>query len=277
VIAAVVLIAAIPYFKNLVFYGNPFWPMQVPFLGELLPYTLDAAEIELGQTPPPLQGAGRFELFVHSLFEIDHPTRYPNRHRWAVDQGNAWLAYRMGGLWGTSVAVFLASAIGMAIAVDRRRGSVLAGGIVATLCFVAVLPQSFVSRYYLFIPLSWAAIIGMLFPDFRRRFPKAALGLLLVFAGLFVYVSDINRHYYKLERIGFQEAARAWKASDWWPYLKPGRTYCAVGMEPIGFLLTGPTLSEFRIVDRELASSCPTGSTVLRDPAAKPRPRGRGR
>lgn len=269
VVIAVSLMAAIPCLKNFVLYGNPFWPMEVPFLGDLLPHTLKAAEIEWSQTPPPLRGASKLTLFIHSLFEIDHPASYAHRHRWTLGQGRAWLAFRMGGFWAPSVAVFLVSAVTMAIAVKKRRGLYLSAGILATLFFVAFLPQSFVSRYYLFIPLCWAAIIGMLFPEFRRRFPRSALGLLLLFGGLFVYVSDINRQYYKIEKIGFQEAAKAWRADAWWPLLKSGKTYCAVAMEPIGFFLTGPTLSEYKIIDRKKESSCPEGTTVIRYPEKK--------
>ncbi len=138
-----------------------------------------------------------------------------------------------------------------------------------TLAFVSALPSSHQLRFYIFIPLSWSAVIGMLFPEFRRRFPKSALGLLLVFAGLFVYVSDINRPYYRIERIGFLDVARARKAADWWPQLKSDRVYCAVGMEPIGFLLTGPTLFEFTFVDRKSASLCPIGATIIRRRSAK--------
>jgi hypothetical protein len=35
-------------------------------------------------------------------------------------------------------------------------------------------------------------------------------------------------------------------------------------MVPIGMLLTGPTLSEFTIVDRSRAELCPGGSEILR-------------
>jgi hypothetical protein len=46
----------------------------------------------------------------------------------------------------------------------------------------------------------------------------------------------------------------------------PGVTYCAQGMEPIGIMLTGPTMTEFRIVDRRSDERCPPGSVVLRNP-----------
>jgi hypothetical protein len=134
----------------------------------------------------------------------------------------------------------------------------------ALLCFVAVLPLSNALRYYQFLPLTWAATIGVLLPRIRRGYPAVALTNLLVLLAEFVYVSNVNHSYYRVERIGYLRAANDWNAAPWWSNLDRGKVYCAVGFAPRGILLTGPTMSEFHIVDRDDAALCPPNATVLR-------------
>lgn len=262
--AGATLLAALPYIKNLVVYGNPFWPVRVPFVGDLFPYTKDVFKDGLSQRPAPLRGLSQFRLFFHSLFEIGHPTSYPERPRWIIDQGNAWIAFRMGGFWGVAAGVYLAALLGLLVACFRRRGAVAGGGILLLLAFVAILPQSHELRYYMFIPLSGAATMGMLFARLERVAPRAALGLLSLSLGLFLYMASENRVHYAIERIDQAAAASRWGATPWWPKLASGTTHCAVDMLPMAILLTGPTLSEYTIVDRTRADLCPEGSTILR-------------
>jgi hypothetical protein len=264
---AAVVVATIPYAKNFVVYGNPFWPIRLPVVGDIFPWALDAigAIHPLESRPPPLRDSSQVALFVNSLFEIGHPTEYASRARWTIDQGNAWIAFRMGGFWVVGVVTYLLATIAMLL-VYRRKVGILAGvAFIGTLCFVAFLPQSHELRYYQFIPLTWAAAIGMLFPYLRATFPKVALAFLVVVSGLFVHMVAENKVHYEITRIDYAEAAREWGATQWWPSLQRGPTYCAVDMVPIGILLTGPTMSEYKIVDRSRVDLCPDGSTVIVD------------
>ena len=262
-VAIAALLAAAPYIKNLAVYGNPFWPVRIPVVGELFPYAIDLRVAHRGERPPALAQLSQGALFVHSLFEINHPDSYPDRPRWIIDQGNSWLAFRMGGFWNISVVVYLVAAAGMALLLDRRKGVRLAAGALLLMALVAVLPQSHELRYYLFLPLCWAGIIGMLFAPLRRRYVRTAFCCLLVFAGLFLYMCGVNRFYYRIERIGYLEAASIWGASSWWEKLKPGVRYCVVDMVPIAILMTGPTMSELRIIDRSDERLCPEGSEII--------------
>ncbi len=266
IIGIAILVATMPYAKNLILYGNPFWPMRPPIFGNWMPYASDPRLSALWERPVPLADRSQVELFVRSLFEIDHPTSYPNRPRWVIDQGNAWISYRSGGFWNISVAIFLVTAPLMAILVDRRKGLRFTVGAAAFLLLAAALPQSHELRYYLFLPLSWAATIGMLFPKVRHVHPRVAFCSLLVFVALFSYMCEVNRTYYHVERIGWVEAAQKWGAFPWWSRLRGGFAYCAVGVAPIGILLTGPTMTEFFIIDRSDARLCPEDSTILRGP-----------
>jgi hypothetical protein len=256
------LVASVPYIKNLVLYHNPVWPVRLPLVGESTPYTFDIRGPS--QKPPPLRDLSQFKLFFNSLLEINHPTHYPNRPRWRIDQGQAWVAFRMGGFWNVAVITANAAIGVLALLWNRRKAVILLGSMSAMLCFVALLPQSHELRYYQFLPLTWAATIGMLLPRIRRGYPVVALTILLVTLGEFVYVSNINRLYYRVERHGYLMATRTTTVPQWWPKLERGKTYCAVGFAPVGIMLTGPTLHEFHIIDRSDARLCPPNVTVIR-------------
>jgi hypothetical protein len=132
--------------------------------------------------------------------------------------------------------------------------------------FVALLPQSHELRYYQFLPLAWAAIIAMLFPYFRKRFPWPALSLVVIFVISFAYMAHVNRHYYSIESRTYDEAAAEWNIPVRWGQMSPETTYCTVAMVPAGFMFTGPTMTEFRVVDRLDERQCPEGSVRLKNP-----------
>lgn len=268
VIAIVVLagvVAAAPYLKNLVIFGNPFWPIRVPIpvLADVMPYAWDVRSDLAQQRPPPFSDRSQVELFFRSLLETENPVSYPNRARWIIDQGNTYAAFRMGGFWFVSVIVYLAVATVMLIGYGRRRGLVASLAIAAVLLFVSALPQSHELRYYLFIPLTLAATIGMLFSHIRELWPRAATGLLVVVLILFSHMASENRTHYEIVTIDYAVVAREWGADRWWPMLQIGQRHCAVDMVPIGILLTGPTMSEYGIVDRPSIESCPAGTIVV--------------
>jgi len=240
-------IAAVPYAKNLVEYGNPLWPIRLP--GNVFPYQVDVLA-DLAQKPPPLKDYSTPQLFVNSLLEIDHPTHYDYRPRWIIDQGNSFIAFRMGGFWGTGVVIYVTAMV-----------AALAS--FSVLGLIAFLPQSHELRYYLFIPLTWAAAIGMLYPHLAKRLPTVAPFFLALVLGLFLYMASENWTHYEVTRVDYLEAAREWGATEWWPRFERGERYCAVDMLPIGILLTGPTMSEYSIVDRSSAALCPAGSIVV--------------
>jgi hypothetical protein len=259
-------LAALPYLENLYLYQNPFWPLRVPVAPELFPYVVDTGNPDL---PPPLQAYGHVSLFIHSLFEIGHPTSYDDRPRWIIDQGNAWIAFRSGGFWGAGVVFYLLATATMLLVHDRKRGIVACIALLGLLTLVAVLPQSYELRYYLFIPLLWAAAIAMTFPSLKKAAPRAALLFLLIALGLFAYMASENRTYYEISRIDYRAAAENWGAPAYWDNMQPGETYCAVGMAPIGLFLTGPTMSEYKIFDRTVEALCPTDSIVLTQDGAQ--------
>jgi len=262
-VLAALAIACVPYIKNLVLYRNPTWPGGMPALNDYFPSLIDTGFMQTAQSPPPLNGYSRPSLFLHSLFEIGHPTSYPDRERWIIDQGNAWIAYRSGGFWVVSVVTSSLAAIVLGFLSRRRNGFLVGAAILTLACLISLLPQSHELRYFQFLPLSLAAVVAMLIPRVRTDYPATTLVILCLTLGEFVYISKVNRHYYRVERVGYDQAAAIWGVKPYWRTLVPGKTYCAVGFAPAAFLLTGPTMREFHIIDRPEASLCPPNLTVL--------------
>lgn len=258
-----VLVAVVAFsnnIKNLLLYRNPVWPVEVPVLGKMFPATYHYADPVLReQRPPGLLGHSQVEVFFRSLFETDNPTHYPNRLRWTLDQGNTAEALRMGGFWNVNVAVYLAIAIALLVLVRNRRGRVVVWSFLGVILLLSLQPNSHDLRYYQFIPLCWAGIIGVLYREFRRRDPAGALALLGVVGVLFLVMAQANRPYYEVKSVSYRIAARAWSADVLWSQLRPGYTYCLVGEEPKGIFYTGPTMREFSVVDRPELGDCPPG------------------
>ncbi|MFC1751790.1 hypothetical protein ACFL96_00140 [Thermoproteota archaeon] len=262
-----ILITAIPYLKNITKYKNPFWPVKLPVLSSLFPYTFDTDSNSDAQKPRALKHLPQPLLFLHSLFEINHPTRYEHRERWTIDQGVAVIAFRMGGYWYMAVIINLISILVFALVFDPKKGAGLIAFHLLLLAFTSCLPQSHELRYYMFLPLSWAATIGMLFPCFKQTYFKTSIAVLVLYLVLFGWMVKENTAHYKIQKETWQTAAKKWNAAPWWPYLKPNYTYCIVGMEPIGILLTGPTHSEFKIIEKKDISACPAESIIIKDHA----------
>ncbi|MDP9300395.1 MAG: hypothetical protein M3P43_05800 [Actinomycetota bacterium] len=257
-------LASVPYAKNLALYGNPFWPVKVPIVGGLFPYRIDAVtQGAAAERPAGLVGAPQAEVFAYSLFEIDQPTHYPYSDRWIIDQGNAGEGFRMGGFWGTGTVIYLVTMVAMLIFCARGAGIVVSIAAAGVLVFTAFLPQSNELRYFMYLPLTWAATIAMLYPHVRKKAPWVGFGFLLLVLGLFGYMVSQTWTDYQIERVDYQDAADAWGASKWWPLFTPGQTYCVVGMIPIGVLMTGPTMSEYTIVDRSSVSLCPPATILV--------------
>jgi hypothetical protein len=265
IVAVACMLAAAPYLKNYFCYGNPFWPLDAPLVGRYFRSYINMQEAQRVERPPVSLNSSQMELFWRSLFEVDNPYSYPNRPRWTLDQGSTWESHRLGGFWYGSVILSSIAVCITAVAHNWRRaaGLIAAGG--ATLVLISVLPQSHELRYYLFIPLCWAGLIGMLLTRVRRSHIRLATLTLLALFGGFLYMVKENQLHYAIERVGWPELADQWLVKDWWQMLKKGTTYWAVGMRPRAIFLTGPDQNTFEILDRNDVVTCPDSATLLHD------------
>ena len=124
---------------------------------------------------------------------------------------------------GEALRIYLVATLAMLVVCARRSGIVASLAFVGTLCLVGFLPQSNELRYYMFIPVTWAAAIGMLFPQFRASFPPAGLALLVLALGLFLHMVSENATHYEISKVDYQEAARQSGVTQWWTKLEPGK------------------------------------------------------
>jgi hypothetical protein len=259
-IGACALVAALPYLRNLILHHNPIWPCRIPFLPSA-PSALDLIDRD---TPPLLVGVPHYEIFFRSLFEIGQPLTYPSRARYVVDQGRAWAGFRSGGFWGIGVAGYLGILGTLAVLYARRKAMWLGAGVVATLVCIAFLPGSHNLRYFMFLPLSWAALIAMLEVRLSERLPLLMSGAFGVTLTLFGYMAYVNRDYFRVEQVDYVGAAASWGADAWWPALERDERYCAVNPPyPSAFFLTGPTMHEFTIEQALSTQDCSQGTVVL--------------
>ncbi len=267
-----VVFAAGPCLRNAIVFGNPIWPVPLPIYASHFPATIDSDKSHDEQVPPPLRQLGHVSLFFHSLFEINHPKKYPNRERWIIDQGNAWIAFHSGGFWVVAVITGNVALILLGFLSARRHGWALLGTMGALWLVVSVLPQSHQLRYYQFLPLVIAALTAMLVRRVAVTHPAVTFAILTVFLSEFAWVSWINRAYYHVEKVGWREAAEFYNIRPFWGVLQPGRTYCIEGFGPSGILLTGPTMQEFRIIDHSYPPTgfketpCPPDALLLQGP-----------
>jgi hypothetical protein len=263
ILIAAVTIASIPYIKNTVKYHNPFWPIQVPYFEQVFPYREALNVFTAKNFHPSLAGAGRVEKFTRSLFELDN-REVPWHLRWTVDQGGPDLlrtrSFRMGGFWWVAVIFFNLVLFTLALIADRKKGLVLIGGTLILYLLVAYLPQGHELRYYLFIPLVWAAIISSYMPALRARFPLLHSLLVAMCIGLFVFVSIQNFRYYRIERTSYYNIAIKLGFDPIWKTMDPGKKYCIPNLTPENIFLTGPTMSEYNIL-HESRGNC-TAETI---------------
>lgn len=266
VVLIAILLASAPYGKNAVKYKNPFWPVAIPFLEETFPHMENPRAIMNFQIDPGLRDLSRFSVFFLSLFEVYNGRTPEGTERYNIDQGGRLYgtkAFRMGGFWYVAVVLFNVTLFTMAMLHEKRKGILLLFGAVMVYCLLAFLPQSYELRYYQFLPLSWAALIAMLFTLFSEKYEKIAILLLAVFVFSFAYMSLVNRTHYRIEKIGYHELAVMNGAERIWKDLVQGKTYCVDRSYPSAFFFTGPTMTEFNIVVRENKEHCPHNGSFI--------------
>ena len=257
------------YLRNTVVHHNPLWPVGFAAGSRWLPGAIDVQQDLARQRPSQMAGRPQVELFFRSLLETDNPTSYSNRPRWNIDQGSTPISnsrgFRMGGFWGIAVVFFLFSMWGLQAIFSLNKAFWLMVTSLGLLTVVAFIPQSHELRYFLFIPLTWAAISGTLERRMSESRPLLATLYLLVCGGLFAHMLYVNRLYWFVRRIDYARAVEAWRMDPWWEALEPGVEYCySDAVDPCGIMLTGPTMHEFRIRQVAGEQQCPAGAVFLK-------------
>ena len=134
------LIFATPI-KNIVFYGNPFYPVRIEIAGKVLNHKLGL----YNHAPEHLEKASKAQRWAYSVLEI-------NSADWSIDQ---WSRdenrNRMGGFFGAYV-IFHLLLLGYIFWRDRQQRDIKIAGILFVIMSViaAFTPQSHELRYYMY-------------------------------------------------------------------------------------------------------------------------------
>jgi hypothetical protein len=189
------LIFATPM-KNLLLYGNPYFPVRLDLFGHGLP----GAEDAYSSSPVWLEHAPRTVRFLCSLLEIGLRPLSDSR-RWTIDQ---WMppdapGYRMGGFFNAYVLAHVGLLVWRVVFDRTRVVRVVAVGFGLLTLVISLMPQSHELRYY----MVWMIVLVManLWLASRTEAPKkrqawlgglaiVALGVVLVVThGVYAYPS----------------------------------------------------------------------------------------
>jgi hypothetical protein len=231
IVLAAILIFATPI-KNIVFYGNPFYPLRIEVMG----IVLNHKEALPQDSPDYLKNASRQERWVYSILEI-------NSAPWSIDQGSKNPSqHRMGGFFGAYVVfnLLLFSYICYRV---RRRETLVAVILVTIMSLVAsLIPQSHELRYYMFWMISLVSLNLYLVshlertPENLKWIDTKNLGIICVlFLTLVIFQirkpSAVKPSFYTLEKhlerhVDFKLVNK----------ISPGEEVCIISITPNDFL-----------------------------------------
>lgn len=139
----------------------------------------------------------------------------------------------------------------------RLTGSINATGVVNYLAFVAFLAYCHIAlkaRFWLVALIALSAPMVLI---------HTTVSYVDLFGNSLLAIGISSCLYLYLFPERSSRSVLLWGAAEWWDKLERGQKYCVVDMVPIGILLTGPTMSEYSIVERSREALCPPGTTVL--------------
>ena len=232
ILLASTLIFATPL-KNIVVYGNPFYPVRIEVAGVVLNHKHPLYKA----APDSLAEASRPQRWVLSLLEYKSPP-------WSVDQWyghNPDLYNRMGGFFGAYV-VFNLLLLGYIFLRDRCRETTTAVILVAIMSVVAAnFPQSHELRYYMYWMISLVSINLYLVSRYERSSDKLRwlrpkyIGLVYALF-LTIVLSKIGNSYAKPSFYTLDQHVRARVKPEILRQINPGDEVCLVGEQPNTFL-----------------------------------------
>ncbi|MDJ0690518.1 MAG: hypothetical protein QNJ41_18660 [Xenococcaceae cyanobacterium MO_188.B32] len=229
-LVASVLIFATPI-KNIVLYGNPFYPVRIEVAGVVLNHKHPL----YNASPDYLKGASRPQRWLYSILEINSP-------KWTHDQwSNDPNQNRMGGFFGAYV-VFNLLLLGYIFLRDRCRETTIAVISVVIMSIVAAnFPQSHELRYFMYWMISLVSLNLYLVsryersPDKLRWLRPKYIGLVYALF-LTIVLSKIGNFYAKPSFYTLDKHIQARVKPEILRQINPGDKVCLVGKQPNTFL-----------------------------------------
>ena len=224
---ATLLIFATPI-KNVIFHGNPFYPVRIEVAGKVLNHAVGL----YSAAPEALENASRPQRWLYSVLEINAPG-------WSVDQwngNNPNLMNRMGGFFGAYM-VFNVLLLGYLLVRDRRQAFAAVAVMAIVSAVAANFPQSHELRYFMYWAISLVSInLFLVCRDKPGRIvnPKT-LGIVCVFA-LAVVITRTQGVYVTPSFMTLEKHVQNVVNPEVLAQIKPSEKVCLVGRQPYTFL-----------------------------------------
>lgn len=245
ILTLLVVTAATWPVRNLIVYQNPTYPVRFPLAPKFFP-NYSRLESTARDTPAYLRENAAPTAFLHSVLELNR-LKSAEPYRWWLDQsaadGEQSPHHRMGG-WNYVTVILMLACWGISI---RKKllpvaPTVLFFALGVTIAFI---PQSHELRYWLFIPLVSALVVGRVLASGSFRYLLPLKLLLLLAAAYVVGTTDLlsldlreAATYAPAEAVSFWEEQKV--NAD-----KVPRTIC--GKMPNTVFWAGPTFNEFPV------------------------------
>ncbi len=231
ILLAGLLIFASPI-KNIVFYGNPFYPLRIEIMG----IVLNHKEALPKDTPDYLKNASKPQRWAYSVLEI-------NSAPWSIDQGSKNPSqHRMGGFFGAYV-IFNLLLFSYICYRYRRRETLIAVILVIIMSLVAAfMPQSHELRYYMFWMISLVSL-NLYLVSHLERSPKILkwidsknLGAICILFLALVMFQIRNPSAVKPTFYTFEKHLERHVDFELVKNISPGQQVCIISVTPNDFL-----------------------------------------
>ena len=263
---AALLIFATPI-KNIVVYGNPFYPMKIEVAGIVLNHKFPLNNLA---SPDYLKEASQPQRWAYSILEINSPN-------WSHDQYSLDPSKnRMGGFFGAYVILNILL-LGYIILQDRCRETITAVILVVIMSVVAAnYPQSHELRYFIYWMISLVSINLYLVSRYERSnaasSPKKSkllnsqnIGIVCLLA-LTVVITKTEFMYVKPSFYTLSKHITNNIDNGVLSQIKPGDEVCLVGKYPYTFLYASkfhPQLNYVYSIKARSPNKCVAGKKIL--------------
>ncbi|NJO95064.1 MAG: hypothetical protein HC764_02555 [Pleurocapsa sp. CRU_1_2] len=222
---ASLLIFATPV-RNIIAYGNPFYPVKIEIAGKVLNHTLPM----YSQAPDNLAKAPRAQRWLNSIIGI-------NSAEWSVSQNSSDPnRHRMGGFFGAYVLFHIFLLIYL-VAENCDRKSGMAGIVVGVMSLIAAnFPQSHELRYFIYWMIVLISLNLYLVTQYQNRLINPChLGAICLIALVVVGVKTdfvyLQPHFNTIAKFKNQIIENRVMAQ-----IKPGDKICIPRMYPYALL-----------------------------------------
>lgn len=240
----IVLMQSVWPLRNQVLFGNPVYPVNMPFLESSFtnaPVAVANSNTEKKYMPDYLKNGFRPERFLYSVFELYRLNDdVPGKFRGLL---GGWPYEHQGGFSYLTMTV-LTACFALSLIYKRLPGLTSFTFLMSTL-LISLLPFGFYLRYWIFLPLTLALFAGY---TIQRVSTVTGKCMAVMFLMCMAFTAFRVEGVWSLnpstpEDFAPSEARKYWASSPS-PVQEP---VCICGREPVTIYWSGPTFSEYKV------------------------------